>query len=86
MNRWRELPKRAFWIFYGAGLGLSLLFGFLLPRLGLLHPHFPFQSFPQFFGLFGLLGCLLLILIAKAMGSLLLKEEDYYEREGRGCR
>lgn len=82
MNLWRHYPKRFLWVLYFVGLGLSLLSGFLFPALSLLHSHFPFQKVPQFFALYGFFGSILLILIARGMGSYLSKEEDYDEKEG----
>jgi hypothetical protein len=46
-----------------------------------LHYHFTFQYLPQFFALFGLFGCMLLILIAKAMGWFIVVDEDYYQKK-----
>ena len=45
------------------------------------HYHFAFQQIPQFFALFGLFGCMLLILIAKAMGIFIVVDEDYYQKK-----
>ena len=33
--------------------------------------------------IFGLFGCMLLILIAKAMGIIIVVDEDYYQEESR---
>jgi len=54
---------------------------FLWLYLHVFHYHFSFQYFPQFFAIFGLLGCMLLILIAKAMGIILVVDEDYYQKK-----
>lgn len=79
----RQYPKRFFWIVFFIGLVVSLILDVLWLRSGLLHYHFSFQYFPQFFALFGFIGCMVLILIAKGMGHFISKDEDYYERDSR---
>jgi hypothetical protein len=83
MSFLRQYPKRFFWIVYFIGLMVSLILDVLWLRSGILHYHFPFQYFPQFFAIFGLIGCMLLILIAKGMGYFISKDEDYYEKDSR---
>jgi len=83
MHLLRQYPKRFFWILYFIGLGVSLILAYLWLRPGVLHYHFAFQYFPQFFAIFGIFGCMLLILIAKGMGYFIVREEDYYEKDSR---
>ena len=70
-----------FWRIFWAGVIISLILDFYWLYTHKFHFHFSFQSFPQFFALFGLFGCMALILIAKAIGIFIVKEEDYYHKE-----
>ncbi len=81
MNKLRIYPKKLFWRLYFIILVVSLILDFLWLYLHVFHYHFSFQYFPQFFAIFGLLGCMLLILIAKAMGIILVVDEDYYQKK-----
>ena len=81
MNKLRVYPKKLFWRLYFIILVVSLILDFLWLYLHVFHYHFSFQYFPQFFAIFGLVGCMLLILIAKAMGIILVVDEDYYQKK-----
>ena len=81
MNKLRIYPKKLFWRLYFIILVVSLILDFLWLYLHVFHYHFSFQYFPQFFAIFGLIGCMLLILIAKAMGIILVVDEDYYQKK-----
>lgn len=83
MNKLRTYPKKLFWRLYFVGLVVSLILDFFWLYLHVFHYHFSFQYLPQFFALFGLLGCMLLILIAKAMGIFIVVDEDYYQKKAR---
>ncbi len=83
MNKLRTYPKKLFWRLYFVGLVVSLILDFIWLYQHVFHYHFPFQYLPQFFALFGLLGCMLLILIAKAMGIFIVVDEDYYQKKER---
>lgn len=39
------------------------------------------ESFPAFYPAYGFVGCVLLVLIARGMRSLLMRAEDYYDDE-----
>jgi hypothetical protein len=62
---------------------VSLILDFIWLYTHAFHYHFSFQNLPQFFAIFGLVGCMLLILIAKAMGIFIVVDEDYYEKKSR---
>ncbi len=81
MNRIRKYPKKLFWRLYIICLFGSLILDFYWLYTHKFHYHFEFQYIPQFFAFFGLIGCMLLILIAKALGSLIVVDEDYYENK-----
>jgi len=60
-------------------LSAVVIFGlsFFTPTVG---AHFPWEKLPVFYALFGFAGCIVVILIAKALGRLLIKrDENYYE-------
>ena len=84
MNRFRIYPKKMFWRIYVIALVVSLVLDLIWLYRKILHYHFGFQYLPQFFALFGLVGCMLVILIAKAMGWFLVVDEDYYDNQERG--
>ncbi len=80
----RKYPKRLFWRLYYICLVMSLSLDFYWLHKHIFHFHFSFQSIPQFFALFGLFGCMLLILVAKAMGIFIVVDEDYYQKREEG--
>jgi hypothetical protein len=80
MNKLRVYPKKLFWRLYFAALAASLILDLYWLYSHSFHFHFSFQYLPLFFAFFGLLGCMLLILIAKAMGCFIVVDEDYYEQ------
>ncbi|NNL77780.1 MAG: hypothetical protein HKO68_15715 [Desulfobacterales bacterium] len=78
MNTLRTYPKKLFWRLYFLILAVSLVLDIVWLFADGFHYHFSFQYLPQFFAIFGLFGCMLLILIAKAMGIFIVVDEDYY--------
>jgi hypothetical protein len=44
--------------------------------------HAPFEGFPGFYAVYGFVGCVLLVLLAKELRKIVMREEDYYERKG----
>ncbi len=81
MNKLRIYPKKLFWRLYFVSLVVSLILDFYWLYTHVFYYHFSFQQVPQFFALFGLFGCMLLILIAKAMGVFIVVDEDYYQKK-----
>lgn len=79
MNRFRRYPKKLMWRLYFVCIAVSLVLDVLWLHSHVLHYHFSFQYFPEFFALFGLFGCILLILIAKGIGYFIVVDEDYYK-------
>ena len=54
------------------------------------HVTHPWESLWGFYGVYGFVACVLLVLIAKEMRKLLMRDENYYddtpsERHGRGA-
>ena len=81
MNKLRIYPKTLFWRLYAVCLVASLILDVYLLYAKKFHYHFAFQYVPQFFALLGLIGCVLLILIAKAIGRFIVVDEDYYQKK-----
>lgn len=44
-----------------------------------IHGHHGFDEFPGFPALFGFLSCVAMVLVAKVMGLVLKRDEDYYD-------
>ena len=80
MSKLRTYPKKLFWRLYWIGLIASIVLNFWWLYRHVLHYHFSYQSLPQFFAVLGFFGCMLLILIAKALGGIIVVDEDYYQK------
>ncbi|MGB1297111.1 MAG: hypothetical protein ACPG8A_02490 [Psychrobium sp.] len=44
------------------------------------HIYHDWENIPAFYAIYGFIGCVVLVLIAKAMRKVLMKEEDYYDK------
>jgi len=44
------------------------------------HIYHDWEKIPAFYAVYGFGGCVILVLIAKAMRKVLMKEEDYYDQ------
>jgi hypothetical protein len=62
------------WKIFLVALAASVLAQLLVEA----HPHFAFEGWFGFGALYGFLACAALILIAKALGALLKRRDDYY--------
>lgn len=67
--------KKMLWRLLWAVCILSLLLEFFVHRKN----HFDMEDFFGFYGVLGFAACSVSILVAKAMGLFLKKEEDYYD-------
>ena len=65
------------WFFISSGV-LALADGVFLFHHK--HVHFGFEKFPFFFCLYGLTACVILVIAAKGLRKLLMRDEDYYEK------
>ncbi|MEZ6016441.1 MAG: hypothetical protein R3F49_15090 [Planctomycetota bacterium] len=45
--------------------------------------HPPGEGIPGFYAVYGFAGCVLLVLVAKEMRKVVMRDEDYYERAAR---
>ncbi|MGH8580114.1 MAG: hypothetical protein ACREVK_08345 [Gammaproteobacteria bacterium] len=68
--------RRLRWVFY-------LLCAALLSLDWLYHRHavHPWEGMLGFFSAFGFIACVVLVLLAKALRRLLMRGEDFYERD-----
>ena len=80
MSKLRTYPKKLFWRIYWVSLIASIILNFWWLYRHAFHYHFSYQYLPQFFAAFGFFGCMLLILIAKAMGLIIVVDENYYQK------
>ena len=47
------------------------------------HISHPWENLFGFYALYGFVACVLLVLLAKEMRHLVMRDEDYYERDGQ---
>ena len=47
------------------------------------HGEHPWESVIGFYSLYGFVACVILVLLAKEMRKLVMRDEDYYEPQGR---
>ncbi len=45
------------------------------------HPHFDIERIPEFFEIFGFLAFVFIVFAGKALRTLIMRDEDYYERD-----
>jgi len=69
------MPIRTLWIIFIAVLALTLVAQPFVEW----HPHFAVETLFGFNALYGFLACAALILVAKAIGLLVKRPEDYYD-------
>lgn len=44
------------------------------------HIYHDWENIPAFYAIYGFVGCVVLVLVAKLMRKVLMKEEDYYDK------
>ncbi|HCH23850.1 MAG TPA: hypothetical protein DE179_06085 [Oceanospirillaceae bacterium] len=44
------------------------------------HVYHSWENIPAFYAIYGFVGCVALVVVAKAMRKVLMKEEDYYDK------
>ena len=77
--------QRVLRVFYAFCVIVVLLdpLGILLHALGLAelrHAERSWEAFPGFYAAYGFIACVLLVLVAKRLRGVLMRDEDYYER------
>ena len=68
---------RALWTIFLVVLAVTVILEFFIQT----HPHFEIEGLFAFNAVYGFLACAALILVAKAIGLLVKREESYYGRE-----
>lgn len=76
-THWLDEPRRVrlLWRAFLAVLAVTVLVELAVP----LHPHFGVDGLFAFHAVYGFLACLVMILVAKALGLILKRPDDYYE-------
>jgi len=80
-EHWLVRPRtiRRLWRVFIAILALTVLAGGVVDA----HPHFAIEGLSGFNALYGFLACAALILVAKAIGLVLKRPDDYYDDDAR---
>jgi hypothetical protein len=47
------------------------------------HVHYPFESWFAFYGAYGFICCFFLVMAARGLRKLVMRDEDYYDRDYR---
>ena len=45
------------------------------------HPHFEIEKVPEFFEIFGFLAFVMIVFAGRALRTIIMRDEDYYERD-----
>lgn len=69
-----ENVKKVRWTFYAC-----LIFLFIIDYFIATHPHFEWEGVYAFYAIYGFVGCVSLVLIAKVLRLIVMREEDYYD-------
>lgn len=79
---WLVRPRtiRVLWIVFAAVLAGTVAAEFFTPH----EAHFGYDAIPGFAAGYGFLACAALIVVAKALGVLLKRPDDYYARRDDG--
>jgi len=75
---WLDRPRTIKGIVYALCVVCAALF--LVDPLLQRHPHFRIEGWFGFYAWYGFIGCVFLVLAAKQMRRLLMRDEDYYDR------
>lgn len=60
--------------------GVLVVLDFIIHR----HIYHPWEKLWGFYPLYGFIGCVVLVVVAKWMRTLLMRSENYYEQKGEG--
>ncbi len=78
--RWLDDPKHVTLIVRGVyGVCALLAIGgvFLIDTE---HMHFTWETWPAFYGIYGFVGCVFLVVAAKQLRRVIMRDEDFYDR------
>lgn len=67
-------------LFVRVFMGISV-FLFLLDFLVKRKTHVAGEGFPGFYAIYGFAGCVVLVLVAKEMRKVVMRDEDYYDHD-----
>ncbi|GMU42160.1 MAG: hypothetical protein IT479_13955 [Xanthomonadales bacterium] len=70
------MSKKTLWTVFAIALALSVLAEFAID----IHLHFGIDGWFGFHAVYGFLACVALVLVARLMGFVLKRADDYYER------
>lgn len=78
-KHWLDEPNnvRLLWRGFLVVLALTVVAGFLVD----LHPHFEIEGLPGFNAAYGFITCLLMIVVAKGLGLLVKRPDNYYRED-----
>ena len=78
--RWLDDPMHVTLIVRGlyAACGLLVVLGLFF--IDAHHAHFPWESWPGFYGVYGFLAFTFAVLAGKQLRRVLMRDEDYYDR------
>jgi len=83
-KRWLDYPENVKkvirWFFISAGIVALLDVAFWGHLFVHKHTLFGFENFPFFYCLYGLGACVILVILAKGLRKILMRDEDYYDR------
>jgi hypothetical protein len=83
-RRWLDSPanvkKVIRWFFISCGVMALLDVVFWKHLFVHKHTSFPFENIPFFYCLYGLSACVILVILAKGLRKILMRDEDYYDR------
>lgn len=72
----RPATIRLLWLAFAIILGLSVSAGFFVQQ----HAHFGIEGSFGFYAWYGFISCVAMVVLAKLLGILLKRPEDYYQR------
>jgi hypothetical protein len=80
-EHWLDDPRnvKKLWRVFIVVLALTVIAGFFID----LHPHFEVETWFGFYAGYGFLACLLMIIVAKAIGLLLMRPDSHYAKDAR---
>ena len=78
---WLDRPATIKGICYALYAVCAVLF--LVDPLLHRHPHFRIEGWFGFYAWYGWIGCVFLVLAAKQLRRVLMRDEDYYDRDYR---
>ena len=76
-DHWLVRPRtiRRLWVGFAVVLALTVLAQAVVP----IKSYFGIDDWPGFAAVFGFLSCVLMVLLAKLLGSVLKRRDDYYD-------